>query len=93
MTFTCWDCGLETTEPPCDADGSGQTGMVYPPFCLGCAMNNIRPVRLEAFREKFPDIEVALMPSSTFGRCNQAYYVICRHRGIDPAGKKEKARG
>ena len=82
--FSCWFCGKATSEPPCDGDSTGETGMVWPPVCYQHIDNHV-PVRLDAFAAKCPNTIVPRGQATTeFGLTNQAYYRICRERGSSP---------
>lgn len=85
--YACWRCGAETRIEPCDADGSGETGMLWPPFCRDCCTHDEAvPVRIDAFQARFPGVKHALAAESVASLVNQAYYRMLAARGWKPDG-------
>jgi len=94
MSYFCWECNIETLDEPCDADGTGETGMIWPPCCRTCSRDYQRPIRLESFLERYPGAIVARTPLHEHHRINQAYCRIGLERGWtwDMFAGKEKAQ-
>lgn len=83
--YPCWRCGTETRLEPCDADGSGETGMLWPPFCRSCGdRDDALPVRVDAFQARFPGTKHAIAAESVLSLVNQAYYRMLARRGWKP---------
>lgn len=80
---TCWRCGRKTRERTCDADGSGVTGYVWPAHCWDCK-DHYAPVKVAAYRERFPKAHVTAEPATESNKINQAFYRIMARRGVLP---------
>lgn len=92
VVYPCWRCGAKALYEPCDADGGGGTGMLWPPFCKPCLTHDeALPVRVDAFQARCPGVKHALAAESVPSLIQQAYYRMLAVRGWKPDGSHGKA--
>lgn len=90
--YPCWRCGVATRTEPCDADGSGETGMLWPPYCHDCGTHDkAQPVRVDAFKARYPGVKFDIAPASVLALVNQAFYGMMARRGLAFDGSHGKA--